>query len=186
MWHAHGLPASPVCCDPAAQGLHLRCRAPACGRGGQQHRRLCGHQHGGRQPQHCACVVARNTERWSPPSIAPPTLLCPSPRLAVACGGTRARCHNVTQVDALVLLNSAGPIDASFSMAQWQQDAAAKKAPPKWIVQVRSVLGPLHHAQALSMLHDDVACMCAHTRMCACRRWLAGCSGTWSAPSRAR
>jgi len=40
------------------------------------------------------------------------------------------------QVEGLVLLNSAGPIDAGFSIQKWEEQARTKTAPPKWIVQV--------------------------------------------------
>lgn len=43
-------------------------------------------------------------------------------------------------VSGLVLLNSAGPIDAKFDIASWREAADKKKAPPKIIVQTVSAL----------------------------------------------
>jgi len=49
---------------------------------------------------------------------------------------TSMAADNPSLVEGLALLNSAGPIDGSFSIQQWEEQARTKTAPPKWIVQL--------------------------------------------------
>jgi pimeloyl-ACP methyl ester carboxylesterase len=71
---------------------------------------------------HCTaalCCGLLGCPCWSLCTLAPATT--PSP---------------LAQVKGLVLLNSAGPIDKSYSDADWERQRAAKKPPPTWVVQV--------------------------------------------------